>query len=202
MFPKPERFHCQGVALRLGMPGTRASALAGIAQALCADERLFDPRRDLQRQSRVCGSWPVSASGLPSTSRCGHSARAMHSLRQTSALQRKLARSGTDVGAQKLLAHAPSGGDRGERMPRCTYGWRMHKAAQDFRQRRPTMHLRLERYSAPLRTTACSLRMEEGTFARWSLRTTKSRMHRILRDQLWPIIQLEEERQRRMSYAQ
>ncbi len=45
-FPRPERFHA-GTIARLGMPGARAAALAGVAAAVRADQRLFDPRRDL-----------------------------------------------------------------------------------------------------------------------------------------------------------
>ena len=45
-FPKPERFKADALS-GLGLTQARASALAGIAAALRADPRLFDPRRDL-----------------------------------------------------------------------------------------------------------------------------------------------------------
>jgi AraC family transcriptional regulator of adaptative response / DNA-3-methyladenine glycosylase II len=46
VFPRPERFTLNALA-GLGMPGTRAAALAGMAAAVIDDPRLFDPRRNL-----------------------------------------------------------------------------------------------------------------------------------------------------------
>jgi AraC family transcriptional regulator, regulatory protein of adaptative response / DNA-3-methyladenine glycosylase II len=45
-FPRPECFDAKTL-VSVGMPKARAAAIAGIAAALRADERLFDPRRDL-----------------------------------------------------------------------------------------------------------------------------------------------------------
>jgi AraC family transcriptional regulator of adaptative response / DNA-3-methyladenine glycosylase II len=45
-FPRPERFTTAALA-DAGLPKARAAALAGVAAAIRADERLFDPRRDL-----------------------------------------------------------------------------------------------------------------------------------------------------------
>jgi AraC family transcriptional regulator of adaptative response / DNA-3-methyladenine glycosylase II len=45
-FPRPDRFKSAALT-GLGMPAARAAALAGVAAAVVADERLFDPRRDL-----------------------------------------------------------------------------------------------------------------------------------------------------------
>jgi AraC family transcriptional regulator of adaptative response / DNA-3-methyladenine glycosylase II len=45
-FPRPERFNASTLA-GAGMPRARAAAIAGVAAAIDADERLFDPRRDL-----------------------------------------------------------------------------------------------------------------------------------------------------------
>jgi AraC family transcriptional regulator of adaptative response / DNA-3-methyladenine glycosylase II len=45
-FPRPEHFKADILA-GLGMPRARAAALAGVAAAAAADDRLFDPRRDL-----------------------------------------------------------------------------------------------------------------------------------------------------------
>lgn len=45
-FPRPERFHVNTLAA-LGMSTARAAAIVGVATALAADARLFDPGRDL-----------------------------------------------------------------------------------------------------------------------------------------------------------
>jgi AraC family transcriptional regulator of adaptative response / DNA-3-methyladenine glycosylase II len=45
-FPRPERFNIRALA-RLGIPNARAAAIVGVANAISADPRLFDPRRDL-----------------------------------------------------------------------------------------------------------------------------------------------------------
>jgi len=61
-FPRPVRFHA-GTIAKLGMPGARAAALAGVAEAVRTDPRLFDPRRDLtEAVARLCdlpgiGEW-------------------------------------------------------------------------------------------------------------------------------------------------
>jgi AraC family transcriptional regulator of adaptative response / DNA-3-methyladenine glycosylase II len=46
-FPRAEHFNIDTLA-RAGMPRARAAALAGVAAAIGADKRLFDPRRDLE----------------------------------------------------------------------------------------------------------------------------------------------------------
>jgi AraC family transcriptional regulator of adaptative response / DNA-3-methyladenine glycosylase II len=45
-FPRPERFDVKALT-DLGLPGARAAAIAGVATALAAGARLFDPSRDL-----------------------------------------------------------------------------------------------------------------------------------------------------------
>jgi AraC family transcriptional regulator, regulatory protein of adaptative response / DNA-3-methyladenine glycosylase II len=45
-FPQPQRFTANILA-NIGMPKARAATLANIAAAISADDRLFDPRRDL-----------------------------------------------------------------------------------------------------------------------------------------------------------
>jgi AraC family transcriptional regulator of adaptative response / DNA-3-methyladenine glycosylase II len=45
-FPRPDRFDVNAIA-ELGMPKARAQCLAGVAKAALADDRLFDPSRDL-----------------------------------------------------------------------------------------------------------------------------------------------------------
>ena len=130
------------------MPGARASALSGIAQALCADERLFDPRRDLAdavgrlRDLAGVGEWTAqyiamralgeSDAFLAADVRCNENSVAGNGRRP------------------RRCWHMRSGGDRGARMPRCTYGWRTHTFRASFHTRRRTMHLRLEQYSAPI----------------------------------------------------
>jgi AraC family transcriptional regulator, regulatory protein of adaptative response / DNA-3-methyladenine glycosylase II len=46
VFPRPERFQI-GALAGLGMTKARAASLAGIAEAVLADPRLFEPRCDL-----------------------------------------------------------------------------------------------------------------------------------------------------------
>jgi AraC family transcriptional regulator of adaptative response / DNA-3-methyladenine glycosylase II len=61
-FPRPGRLQTDSVA-RLGMPRARAAALAGVAAAVEANPRLFDPCRDLEEAvARLCelpgiGEW-------------------------------------------------------------------------------------------------------------------------------------------------
>lgn len=45
-FPRPEQFNASALA-RLGMPKARVAAIVNLATAMHADDRLFDPRRDL-----------------------------------------------------------------------------------------------------------------------------------------------------------
>jgi AraC family transcriptional regulator of adaptative response / DNA-3-methyladenine glycosylase II len=45
-FPRPDRFKPTALS-GLGMPAARAATLSGLAAAVDADGRLFDPRRDL-----------------------------------------------------------------------------------------------------------------------------------------------------------
>jgi AraC family transcriptional regulator of adaptative response / DNA-3-methyladenine glycosylase II len=47
-FPRPGRFEIAALA-RIGMPESRAAALAHVASAIIADPRMFDPRRDLDQ---------------------------------------------------------------------------------------------------------------------------------------------------------
>ena len=104
IFPKPERFTAKTLAA-LGMPGTRASALAGIAQALCVDERLFDPRRDLAdavarlRDLAGVGEWTAQYIAMRAL---GESDAF---LAADVALQRKFG-CGERTSAKTLLAHA------------------------------------------------------------------------------------------------
>jgi AraC family transcriptional regulator, regulatory protein of adaptative response / DNA-3-methyladenine glycosylase II len=61
-FPRPELFDALVLA-KLGMPGARAKALAGVAEAIVVDPRLFDPCRDLSeailklRELAGVGEW-------------------------------------------------------------------------------------------------------------------------------------------------
>jgi AraC family transcriptional regulator of adaptative response / DNA-3-methyladenine glycosylase II len=104
VFPKPQRFTAKALAA-LGMPRTRASALAGIAQALCADERLFDPRPDLAdavarlRDLAGVGEWTAQYIAMRAL---GESDAF---LAADVALQRKFGR-GERTSATTLLAHA------------------------------------------------------------------------------------------------
>jgi AraC family transcriptional regulator of adaptative response / DNA-3-methyladenine glycosylase II len=104
-FPKPERFTAKALA-GLGIPATRAAALAGIAQALCAGERLFDPRRDLAeavarlRDLAGVGEWTAQYI-------------AMRALGESDAflaadigLQRKFGCAGGRSSAKRMLLHA------------------------------------------------------------------------------------------------
>jgi AraC family transcriptional regulator of adaptative response / DNA-3-methyladenine glycosylase II len=104
VFPKPKRFTAKSLA-DLGMPGARANALIGIAQALCADERLFDPRRDLAdavarlRDLAGVGEWTAQYIAMRAL---GESDAF---LAADVALQRKFGR-GERTSAKTLLAHA------------------------------------------------------------------------------------------------
>jgi AraC family transcriptional regulator of adaptative response / DNA-3-methyladenine glycosylase II len=104
-FPGPDRFKADALA-RLGMPKARARAIAGVASAVRADARLFDPRRDLDEAiAHLCelagiGEW--SAQYI-----------AMRALGETDAflagdvgVQRKLALNGHRPTPKELLARA------------------------------------------------------------------------------------------------
>ncbi len=62
VFPRPERFSAKTLT-KLGMPSARRAALVEIAKAAAADERLFQPRRDLAeavarlRELQGIGEW-------------------------------------------------------------------------------------------------------------------------------------------------
>ena len=104
-FPRPECFDVEPIAA-LGMPRARAAALAGLAQAVAADPRLFDPRRALEeavgRLCRVPGIGEWTAQYI-----------AMRVLRESDAflaadgaLQRILAVNGERPGERALLKRA------------------------------------------------------------------------------------------------
>jgi AraC family transcriptional regulator, regulatory protein of adaptative response / DNA-3-methyladenine glycosylase II len=105
MFPRPERFTAKNLA-GFGMPRARVTSLVGIAEAARADERLFDPRRDLAeavahlRKLDGIGEW--SAQYI-----------AMRALGESDAflvadvaLQRSVNKYGPRLTAPKLLARA------------------------------------------------------------------------------------------------
>jgi AraC family transcriptional regulator of adaptative response / DNA-3-methyladenine glycosylase II len=105
VFPRPEQFKLAALA-RLGMPGARAAALAGIANAVLADPHLFDLRRDLTeavaclRELAGVGEWTAQYI-------------AMRALGESDAflaadigLQRNLARGGKRPTAAQLLNRA------------------------------------------------------------------------------------------------
>ncbi len=104
-FPRPERFGSDEVAA-LGIPRPRAAAIAGLAAAVLADPRLFDPRHDLDEavaRLRV----------LPGIGEWTAQYIAMRALRESDAflaadvaLQRRLAVDGRRPNAQELLARA------------------------------------------------------------------------------------------------
>jgi AraC family transcriptional regulator of adaptative response / DNA-3-methyladenine glycosylase II len=104
-FPRPERFDTDQIA-KLGMPRARAAALAGVAAAVAADPRLFDPRRDLaEAVTRLCQ--------LPGIGEWTAQYIAMRALGETDAflagdvaLQRKFASGGQRPNAAELLSHA------------------------------------------------------------------------------------------------
>jgi AraC family transcriptional regulator, regulatory protein of adaptative response / DNA-3-methyladenine glycosylase II len=105
VFPHPEQF-TPNELVGLGMPRTRAMCLAGIADAVIADEHLFDPRRDLAeavaRLRKLAGIGEWTAQYI-----------AMRGLGESDAflaadigLQRSFSRRGRRPTAQKLLARA------------------------------------------------------------------------------------------------
>jgi AraC family transcriptional regulator of adaptative response / DNA-3-methyladenine glycosylase II len=56
-FPRPEGFDVKTLA-RMGLPDARAAAIAGVATALAAGARLFDPSRDLAEAVARLRSFP------------------------------------------------------------------------------------------------------------------------------------------------
>jgi AraC family transcriptional regulator of adaptative response / DNA-3-methyladenine glycosylase II len=104
-FPKPERFDDTKL-LRLGMPKSRAAALANVAAAIVANPRLFDPGRDLDQ----------AVSGLRAMPGVGEWTAqyiAMRALGESDAflsadvgIRRALARNGRRPTAAQVLAHA------------------------------------------------------------------------------------------------
>jgi AraC family transcriptional regulator of adaptative response / DNA-3-methyladenine glycosylase II len=56
-FPRPERFETSALK-RIGMPESRAAALANVAAAIIANPRLFDPSRDLDQSVAALRSLP------------------------------------------------------------------------------------------------------------------------------------------------
>ncbi|HEY2759975.1 MAG TPA: AlkA N-terminal domain-containing protein [Pirellulales bacterium] len=104
-FPRPQRFD-EKVLAKLGMPSARAATLARIAAAIRADERLFEPRRDLAeavsrlRELGGVGEWTAQYI-------------AMRALGETDAflagdigVQRGLAENGTRPKIPELIARA------------------------------------------------------------------------------------------------
>jgi 3-methyladenine DNA glycosylase/8-oxoguanine DNA glycosylase len=105
VFPRPEQFLAKRL-VKLGMPQARAKCLAGIADAMIADERLFDPRRDLAesvaqlRKLAGIGEWTAQYIAMRTL---GESDAF---LAADVALQRKFAKFGRRPTAEKLLARA------------------------------------------------------------------------------------------------
>jgi AraC family transcriptional regulator of adaptative response / DNA-3-methyladenine glycosylase II len=104
-FPRPDRFDVTVVA-GLGMPQSRAAALAGLSVAALADPRLFDPRRDLDEAV-------ASLRALPGIGEWTAQYIAMRALRESDAflaadvaLQRRLGVDGRRPSAAELLARA------------------------------------------------------------------------------------------------
>ncbi|MEP6670315.1 MAG: AlkA N-terminal domain-containing protein [Chthoniobacter sp.] len=104
-FPSPQRFDADALA-KMGMPRARAAALAGVAAAVIADPRLFDPRRDLAeavgrlRQLPGIGEWTAQYIAMRAL---GESDAF---LAGDVAVQRLFAPHGTRPTATALLAHA------------------------------------------------------------------------------------------------
>jgi AraC family transcriptional regulator of adaptative response / DNA-3-methyladenine glycosylase II len=104
-FPPAESFEIEAIAA-LGMPRSRAAAIAGVAAAVLADPRLFDPRRDLaEAVSRL--------RALPGIGEWTAQYIAMRALRESDAflaadvaLQRMLAVDSRRPDARELLARA------------------------------------------------------------------------------------------------
>jgi AraC family transcriptional regulator of adaptative response / DNA-3-methyladenine glycosylase II len=107
VFPRPEEFSNKSLA-KLGMTGSRAKCLVGIAEAAQADARLFEPRRDLAeavaqlKKLGGVGEWTAQYIALRTL---GESDAF---LAGDVALQRGFARQGRGRGAtaEKILARA------------------------------------------------------------------------------------------------
>jgi len=104
-FPRPERFNADTLA-SLGIPKARAAAVAGVAAAVGADARLFDPRRDL-------GEAVAHMRNLPGIGEWTAQYIAMRALGETDAflaadiaVQKKLAVHGRRPTTSELLARA------------------------------------------------------------------------------------------------
>jgi AraC family transcriptional regulator of adaptative response / DNA-3-methyladenine glycosylase II len=104
-FPRADHLAAGNLA-RLGIPKARAAAIAGIAAAICANARFFDPSRDLAEAV-------ARLRNLPGIGEWTAQYIAMRALGETDAflaadvaLQRKFAMVGQRVTAANLLAYA------------------------------------------------------------------------------------------------
>ncbi len=147
-FPRPERFNV-GALAGLGIPKARAAALAGVAAAITADARLFDPRRDLEeavahlRELPGIGEWTAQYI-------------AMRALGESDAFlaadvasPTEIRPSTDDVPLRRNCWLAPSVGGHGARMPCCICGWPTLTSRKFHYQRRLIMRLLLERWASP-----------------------------------------------------
>ncbi|HEX4413592.1 MAG TPA: AlkA N-terminal domain-containing protein [Lacipirellulaceae bacterium] len=104
-FPQPKRFTVKSLA-GLGTTTSRIASLVAIADAVRADARLFDPRRDLDeavmrlRQLAGVGEWTAQYIAMRAL------AESDAFLATDIGLQRRAAESGRRPSAQKLLARA------------------------------------------------------------------------------------------------
>jgi AraC family transcriptional regulator of adaptative response / DNA-3-methyladenine glycosylase II len=104
-FPRPEQFNSRALA-GIGMPAARAATLAGLAAQSVADERLFDPRRDLSdavdqfHQLPGVGEWTAQYIAMRAL---GESDAF---LAGDVAVQRKLAPDGRRPSIRQILARA------------------------------------------------------------------------------------------------
>jgi len=104
-FPRPERLRTHALA-NIGMPRARAATIAGVASAVQADPRLFDPQRNLEdavtrlRKLPGIGEWTAQYIAMRAL---GESDAF---LAADVALQRILALSGRRPTAPELLARA------------------------------------------------------------------------------------------------
>ncbi|HET6250346.1 MAG TPA: DNA-3-methyladenine glycosylase, partial [Tepidisphaeraceae bacterium] len=105
-FPRPKQLTAGALSSVGGMPNARAATLAGIASAVCADERLFDPCRDLEqavarlRDLSGVGEWTAQYIAMRAL---GESDAF---LAGDVAVQRKFASNGRRPTAAELLARA------------------------------------------------------------------------------------------------
>ena len=129
-FRRPERFHSQSVDRPGNAEGPRDVSGWHCGRGDCR-RHLFDPRRDLAeavarlrdvgRHRRVDGS--VHRHACAGRKRCISGGRYRFATQLRQAWTRRLRRS---------CWLAPSGGDRGGRMPRCTCGWPTQRPPQAF----------------------------------------------------------------------